>query len=82
MTRRALAAALVALALGCSATGPAAPTLAPVGDRWSTSVDFADEIVVLEAGTVSGLRSVGAIDHTVIGAALATSITLSLRCPR
>ena len=33
----------------------------------------ADEIVVLEAGTVSGLRSVGAIDHTVIGAALATS---------
>ena len=33
----------------------------------------ADEIVVLEAATVSGLRSVGAIDHTVIGAALATS---------
>jgi hypothetical protein len=33
----------------------------------------ADEIVVLGAGTASGLRSVGAIDHTVIGAALATS---------
>lgn len=33
----------------------------------------ADEIVVLGAATVPGLRSVGAVDHTVIGAALATS---------
>jgi hypothetical protein len=38
----------------------------------------ADEIVVLEAGTVTGLRSVGAIDHTVIGAALATSTRVFL----
>jgi hypothetical protein len=42
VTRRALAPALVALALGCSATGPTAPTPAPVDDRWKTNVDFAE----------------------------------------
>jgi hypothetical protein len=33
----------------------------------------ADQIVVLGAAPTNGLRSVGAIDHTLIGAALATS---------
>ena len=33
----------------------------------------ADQIVVLGAGRSSGLRSVGTVDHTIIGAALATS---------
>jgi hypothetical protein len=33
----------------------------------------ADEIVVLGASTAPGLRSVGPVDHTIIGAALATA---------
>lgn len=33
----------------------------------------ADEVVVLGAAPTNGLRSVGAVDHTLIGAALATS---------
>lgn len=33
----------------------------------------ADEVVVLGAAPTNGLRSVGAVDHTLVGAALATS---------